>query len=128
MNCPNARWEDANEGLSGSEAHYESILGAIGDGVIARDASGRAVYANEAAARILDHPSARALLGRSTEEALSGFEVTDESGRLFSLEELPVQGTLRGKLSAKALMRLRAAATGEERWMVAESRPVLAST
>jgi PAS domain S-box-containing protein len=119
-----AERERVEEELRGSWSQLEVILQGIADGVTAQDPTGRVVYANEVAARMLGYPSARAFLETPLQEVMQKFEVFDESGRPFPIEELPGRRALRGEEGVEEVLRFRVVATGEERWSVVRAMPV----
>lgn len=112
------------EEIRGSRDELESILEGVADGVTAQDPTGRVVYANEAAARISGYPTAREMLQAPPQEFLRRFELLDESGGPFPVDQLPGRLSLRGKPSPETLLRFREVATGEERWSMVKASPV----
>ena len=96
----------------------------IADGIIVQDANGRMVYVNDAAARLMRYPSAGALLATPAEDVIAKFEIMDEAGRRFPLDQLPGQRALRGEQAPPTLLRYRVAATGEERWAIVRATPI----
>jgi PAS domain S-box-containing protein len=116
--------EQAEEELRSSRDQLEIILGGVADGITAQDPTGRLIYANEAAARIVGYPSADAFVQAPLREVMQRFEVMDEQGSLFPLENLPGRRALRGEENAEEVVCFRAVATGEERWSVVRAMPV----
>jgi PAS domain S-box-containing protein len=119
-----AKRERAEEEARGSWSQLEVILRGIADGVTAQDPTGRVVYANEVAARMLGYPSARAFLETRLQEVMQKFEIFGESGRPFPLENLPGRRALEGEEGVEEVLRFRVVATGEERWSVVRAMPV----
>jgi PAS domain S-box-containing protein len=119
-----AERERAQEELRASRDQLEVVLRGMADGVIAQDGTGRLVYANDVAARIVGYPSARAMVEAPTDERLEALEVTDESGRPFAPERLPGRRALSGEEDAEEVLRFRVPTTGEERWAIAKAAPV----
>ncbi|HET7479741.1 MAG TPA: ATP-binding protein [Rubrobacteraceae bacterium] len=113
----------AQEELRGSKDQLEIILRGVADGITAQEPSGRIIYANEAAARMVGYPSARALMEAPPGEVLRKFEVLNEEGRPFPLERLPGRRALLGE-DAEETLRFRVLGTGEERWAVVRATPV----
>ena len=72
-----AQRERVEEELQGSWSQLDVILRGIADGVTAQDPTGRVVYANEVAARILGYASAREFLETPLQEVMQRFEVFD---------------------------------------------------
>jgi PAS domain S-box-containing protein len=119
-----AERERAEEELRGSRSQLEVILRGIADGVTAQDPTGRVIYANEVAAKTVGYASARAFLEAPLQEVMQRFEVFDESGRPFPLENLPGRRALQGEEGIEEILRFRVVATGEERWSVVRAMPV----
>ncbi len=119
-----AERELAQAELRASRDQLEVVLRGVADGIIAQDASGDLVYANEVAARIAGYPTARAMVEATTDERLEALEVTDESGRPFPPERLPGRRALSGEEGAEEVLRFRVLGTGAERWTIAKAAPV----
>src|SRR4051812_43424159 len=73
-----------------------AVLHAVADGVTVQDRTGRVVYANAAAARLIGSPSVDALLAASPQAIAAGFELFDENGDPLSVSELPGRVALAG--------------------------------
>jgi PAS domain S-box-containing protein len=101
----------------------EVILEAVADGITAQDASGKLIYANEAAVQAIGFDSAEELLNTPPEEIMDRFELRDAEGRPYDLERLPGRRALAGE-AATDTVRFRVRATGEERWVIIKARPV----
>ena len=110
--------------LRSSRDELQVILGGVTDGVTAQDWTGRLFYANEMAAKIVGYPSGKALVEAPLQEVMGRFEVLDEDGNPFPLDDLPGRRALRGEEGAEAVLRFRVLATGEERWSVVNAAPV----
>ena len=119
-----AEREWAQAELRSSRDELEVILGGIADGVTAQDRTGRVIYANEAAARMVGYPSGRAFMEAAPHEMMERFQVLDEEGYPFPLEDLPGRRALRGQEGAEEVLRFRMLATGEERWALIKALPV----
>jgi PAS domain S-box-containing protein len=119
-----AEREQAEEELRSSRDQLEIILGGVADGITAQDPTGRLIYANEAAARIVGYPSADAFVQAPLREVMQRFEVMDEQGSLFPLENLPGRRALQGEEGAEEVVCFRVVATGEEWWSVVRATPV----
>jgi PAS domain S-box-containing protein len=100
-----------------------TLLDTIADGVTAHDRNGKLIYANEAAARTLEYPSAESLLELSFTDVMRQFEITDEVGESTALENLPGQLALRGIHVPDTTLCFRAVSTHHEHWLVLKSRP-----
>lgn len=119
-----AERERTEKELRSSRDELEVILAGVADGITAQDSTGRLIYANEAAARIIGYPSARALLRTPLQEVLERFEILDELGNPYPLERLPGRTAIQSKRSVETVLCFREIATGEERWTIVRSSPV----
>jgi PAS domain S-box-containing protein len=119
-----AEREWAQAELRSSRDELKVILEGVADGVTAQDLTGRIIYANEAAARMIGYPSGQALVEAPIDEVIERFEVLDEEGRPLPAERLPGRRVLRGEEGTEAVLRFRILATGEERWSIVRAAPV----
>jgi PAS domain S-box-containing protein len=116
-------WTQAE--LRSSRDELRVILEGVADGVTAQDHTGRIIYANEAAARMIGYPSGQALVEAPLGEVMERFEVLDEEGSPFPLEKLPGRRALGGEEGADEELCFRVLAKGEERWSIVRAAPVL---
>ncbi|MFN2543538.1 MAG: SpoIIE family protein phosphatase [Actinomycetota bacterium] len=90
--------------------------------VLVQDASGRFIFANEAAV------SSLALSPKDLETAADSladrFEVFDEAGTPIPQDQRPGQRALAGQSTTGVVLRVRSVADGVERWATATSWPV----
>ncbi|HEX6837661.1 MAG TPA: ATP-binding protein [Polyangia bacterium] len=100
------------------------ILQNIADAVTAQDPSGRLVYANDAALRLLGIPDAAELPGADPAAITGGFEMLDERGDCIDPKQLPGRRVLEGAPEANATIRWRQRGTHVDRWTLVQSRPV----
>jgi PAS domain S-box-containing protein len=110
--------------LERSKRQIEIILQGVAESIIAQDAEGRLVYANDMAARTMGFASAEELLKVPAKEVVSLFEVFDEEGKPYPHELMPGRLALKEGRSAAAVMRYRFKGTGEERWSSVKATPV----
>jgi signal transduction histidine kinase/DNA-binding response OmpR family regulator len=101
------------------------ILQNIADAVTAQDPSGRVVYANDAALRILGYEGKEPFASGDGPTLASAFEMLEESGEPFDPAELPGRLVLNGAPEARAIIRWRRRGVHSDRWTVVQSRPVL---
>jgi PAS domain S-box-containing protein len=102
----------------------EAILRGVADAVTAQAPDGRLLFANEAAVQLLGYESSEALLSAPLDEILNRFEVLDESGRPFPVDQLPGRRALADGEGGEVVVRFRVRATGEERWSVVKATPI----
>ncbi|HEX8940456.1 MAG TPA: PAS domain S-box protein, partial [Candidatus Limnocylindrales bacterium] len=105
----------------------ELILGRLHDAVTVQDASGQLVFANAAAARLLDLPDAAAVVAAQGPALLAGFELFDETGDPLPADALPGRRALAGAPAPELVVRFRVRATGEERWSIVSATALPAS-
>ena len=116
--------EAAEAALRSSRDQLSLILGAVADGITVQGPDGGLIYANEAAVRSIGFDTAEELLRAPIAEVLARFELFDEDGQPFPLDRLPGRLALGGE-PAKATVRSRDRATGEETWSVIKAQPVI---
>lgn len=114
----------AEEALRSSRNELEIVLLGVADGITAQDPTGRLIYANEAAARLIGYSSVQSLLEAPMQEMMGRFELFDESGRPMAPEDLPGRHALRGEHPPELMLCFRELATGAERWSIIKSSPV----
>ena len=91
------RAADVEAELRASRDQLEAILDGVADGVTAQDATGKMVYANEAALELLGFPSVKAIQAVPIRYVLSRFEIFDEDGEPFPPDRLPGRQALMGE-------------------------------
>jgi serine phosphatase RsbU (regulator of sigma subunit)/PAS domain-containing protein len=119
-----AELESSEEALRRSNDQLGAILGSVADGVLARDAAGQVVYANETAAALLARPSVEALRRTPLREVTRWVRLYDEDGSLVPAADLPGARLLRGEPAPDRLLRFEAVDTGIERWVRVKARAV----
>jgi len=116
--------EKVQQELRSSRDQLEIILQGVADGITVQDPTGRLIYANETAASAIGYPSAQALLEAPLQQVMEKFQIMDESGRPFPIDNLPGRRALQGKERSEAVLCFREVGTGRERWSVIKATPV----
>jgi PAS domain S-box-containing protein len=111
--------------LREAKSELAVVLREAADGITVQDPTGRLVYANDAAARLIGFDSADALLAAPLTDVMGRFDVLDEHGDPLPLDELPGRSALRGHAPNERTVGYRIRATGEVRWSVVRATPVL---
>lgn len=114
----------AQEELRASRDQLEVVLRGVADGITAQDPTGRIIYANETAARLVGYPSASEFIEAPVQEVMARFEVFDEEGHPFPLQRLPGRRALSGETGVEEVLRFHVRKTGEDRWAFVRSEPV----
>lgn len=104
------------EDLLRSREQLEAVLAGVADGVVARDAAGRCVYANAAAIRLLGLEDASDVLASDPRALASRLEARDEGGTPVPWDRLPTQRALAGESPARQMLCVRSPVTGADRW------------
>jgi serine phosphatase RsbU (regulator of sigma subunit)/PAS domain-containing protein len=117
-----------NAGLSASlsslERQLEATLASLAEAVTVQGREGT-VYANPAAARLIQVESTDDLLGRPRGEILSRFDVFHPDGSQVDIDEFPGARVLAGEAEPEPLLvRNVVKATGQERWLLNKATPV----
>jgi PAS domain S-box-containing protein len=103
----------------------EAVFAGIQDGITLQDRSGKIVFANASAARMVGFDSPDALAAATPSAIIENFEVVDEDGRPFPADKLPARAVLQGSPPGKgAVMRYRRDPAGHWRWAVVEAYPI----
>lgn len=111
--------------LQASRDQLQAILASVADGIIVQAPNHHIIYANDAAASLMGFTSAQDLLASFSLDLLDTFHVLDETGHPFAYGNLPGQRVLRGEQVPPTVMRYVHRTTGEERWSLVSTRPVL---
>lgn len=102
-----------------------AILQSVADGITVQDPSGRLLFANQAAARLMGFDDVETLLNTPLENILKKFVYFDESGKPFPSENFPGRRALNGASEPSAVIQYRCNGTAQEFWSLVKSRPVI---
>jgi PAS domain S-box-containing protein len=116
--------KQAEEDLRQSRDQLEAIFQGVAEGITVQDATGRLIYANEAAARAAWYDSLQELLDAAPDDLLARFEILDEAGDPVPTDRLPGRLALEGGEPAEAILCYRYRGTGEVRWSLVRASPV----
>jgi PAS domain S-box-containing protein len=119
---------EGRQGELRSRDQLAAILHGIGEGVTVQDLQGHLVYANDAAARMSGYPNAEALLNAPAADVLGRFSLFDAAGAPLRAEALPGRRMLRGEPPSEVMVLFVDNQTGERRWSLLRSTPVLDET
>ncbi|HYN51330.1 MAG TPA: SpoIIE family protein phosphatase, partial [Thermoleophilaceae bacterium] len=112
--------------LNAGEARdqLEAILSGVADAVTAQAPDGRLLFANQAAVDLLGFESREALLSAPVAEIMGRFEILDEEGMPFPVDQLPARQALSRGQSGEVVVRFRERGSGEERWSAIKAAPI----
>jgi signal transduction histidine kinase/DNA-binding response OmpR family regulator len=118
----------AEEEVRRSRDQLEVILENIADAIMVVDAGGSMVFLNDAAARLLDFPSAAAAM----EAARTGdprrlrerLDIRDEGGATIPPDRAPIALALQGRDVPPTLLRYRTGRRDGDRWAITRAKPI----
>jgi PAS domain S-box-containing protein len=111
--------------LRAVEQRLQAVLANVAEAITMEDEHGVTVFANDAAAELLGVRSPQDLTGAPPGALIDRFLVSDESGRELGREDMPGRRLFAGEQPQPVLVRSIVRATGEERWLVVRSSPVV---
>jgi PAS domain S-box-containing protein len=108
------------------EAHEQLrlIFRGIAEGILVQDRTGRIILANDVGAQMCGFATAEELMATPIGAVLDRFELLDEDGKPFPLENLPARRALKGEDHAEAMLRSRARGGEGERWSITRATPL----
>jgi PAS domain S-box-containing protein/diguanylate cyclase (GGDEF)-like protein len=106
----------ANLRLEQSKEELEVIFNSIEDGITVQDRTGQIVYANNAALKFMGFDSLEQLFASSPAAIMDKFEVFDETGNSFDLNNLPGRQALLGKETKEIIVKWLDKNKGESKW------------
>jgi PAS domain S-box-containing protein/excisionase family DNA binding protein len=107
-----------------SRDELDAIMTSVAEGITVQSPTGRLLYANDAAARLIGFPSAAALLAAPPGASRSSFRIMDESGRLLAADDLPGRRAMATRRAVEAVLRYDSIAGGVSRWASVRAVPV----
>lgn len=115
----------AEEALRASRDQLAIIFSGVADGITVQVPGGGLVFANEAAVRQLGFGSLEELLAAPIDRVRENFDLLDEERKPLALQNLPGRAALGGEHPPALTVGWRDRASGEERWSIVRSAPVL---
>jgi PAS domain S-box-containing protein len=111
--------------LRSVEQRLEAILVNLAEAITVMDEHGQMVFANQAAADLLGADTPAELMSAQPGTIMPRFQVLDEQGRELDLESMPGRRLFAGEDPQPLLVRNIVRATGEERWLMVRSSPIV---
>ena len=119
-----ARAAQERERFRALSDRLDAIFEGVSDGLTVQDRSGKLLFANSAAARLIGASSREALLNIDPGAIVGRFEMFDEAGNPFSPEDLPGRRVLAGEKQASALLKIHDREDGREWWALLRANGV----
>ena len=110
--------------LHEARQRMEAIVGTLADAVTIREVSGRLIYANDAAMRMMGMAATDSIEEHDPVDLFERYTVTDEHGAPLSMYDLPSVRLLAGEQPEPLLLRFVSADSGDEAWRVLKSTPL----
>jgi len=107
------------------EQRLEAVLVNVAEAITLTDDGGHMVFANQAAAELLGASTPAELMSASPGTIMPRFLVLDERGQELDLQSMPGRRLFTGESVEPLLVRNIVRATGEERWLIIRSSPVI---
>jgi serine phosphatase RsbU (regulator of sigma subunit)/PAS domain-containing protein len=106
------------------EQRLEAVLVNLAEAITVIDREGRTVFANQAAADLLQADNPDELTRAPPGAIMARFLVSDEQGRELDLDSMPARRLFAGEDPQPLLVRNIVRASGEERWIIVRSSPI----
>jgi serine phosphatase RsbU (regulator of sigma subunit)/PAS domain-containing protein len=107
------------------ERRLEAILVNLAEAITVVDEHGNTVFANQAAADLLQVADPSELTSAAPGAIMPRFLVLDEQGGELDLASMPGRRLFEGERPGPLLVRNIVRASGEERWIIVRSSPIL---
>ena len=111
----------AREHAEATGRQLDAMLGALAEAVTVHDESGKTVYANQAAVRLLGANSLEEVLTATPGELAGRFVITNEEGGPVAPGDFPGSRALLGQPAEPVLTRSVLRATGESYWLLTKA-------
>jgi PAS domain S-box-containing protein len=111
------------EEVSRASELFRIVLEGTDLGVTVQEPSGRLVYANDAAARLVGFAAPSELLAAPPAELMARFNLLSFDGTPISPDQLPGRAALQGRVPEEMRLRFKILGTLEERWSVVRAVP-----
>ena len=111
---------------TGSADDLEQVLRLAAGPITVQDATGKLVYANQAAARQVGFASAEEFLAAPIEDVIARYDLIDEAGRPMPFDALPGRRALRGETEPAAIVGFRVKGDPMPHWSVIQATAVTA--
>lgn len=115
---------ESEEALQQTQHELQAILQSAADGIMAQDASGKVIFANQSAARLLDRDSPQEIMGETPTNLRRSRQTYDENGKLLPPEQYPVNRVFAERTTISGKLRLRGTDTPSERWISIKATPI----
>ncbi len=112
------------EELLRSRDQLKIILEGVSEGITVQEPSGKLLFANDAAARLIGYDNALDLIKTPVQQVMEVFELYDENNRPFPINRLPGRQALLGKKTKDSLIKFKIKNSNQEQWSLVRASPV----
>ena len=116
--------EAAQAEIRASRDQLAAILAGVADGITAITPGGHILFANAEAARLCGFATVDEFVRATPAEILRRFEIFDEHGAPFPLNQLPTRVSFGGHQPPQRLLRFRVRGGGQERWSLVNATAI----
>ena len=116
---------DARRKAEAVGTRLDAVLGALAEAVTVHDEAGKTIYANDAAARLLEAASVDEVLAAEPGELAQRFIITREDGTPVTLDDLPGRRAIANRPAEPLLTRSVVRASGEVRWLLTKASMIV---
>jgi PAS domain-containing protein len=103
----------------------QQVLHGVANGITVQDPSGKLVFVNEAAARMMDCDSPEGALAKGGQEIIADYTFFDEQGKPFDTMRLPGRLALQGIAEPEIIVSFYSQKDPRRRWATIKALPVL---
>lgn len=110
--------------LQSVQRRMDTVMEILDEAVVVQDATGRLVYANQAAAELFDTESGEALISQPLERIRETYDIYREDGTPMPAEDFPPVRALQGEEPKAEIIRTIQRQTGRETWIQTRTRAI----
>jgi PAS domain S-box-containing protein len=114
--------------LLSSVEQLQQVLHGIANGITVQDPSGKVIFVNQAAARMMNCQTPEEALEKGGAALLATFDFFDESGRPVKLADLPGRRALKGAEEPEMVISYTPRGGSERRWTAIKAMPIKDAT
>jgi PAS domain-containing protein len=111
--------------LTASVDRLTQVLNAVANGITVQDTTGKLIFVNESAARLMDCTSPAEAIAKGGSSITKDYDLFDEQGRKLTIAELPGRQALRGVPEPTMVVKYSPRdSTKPVRWTAIKALPV----
>jgi PAS domain S-box-containing protein len=107
--------------------NLEKLFHSLNEGITVQDKSGKIVYANEAAARLVGMKTTESLINSTPGNIVKKFKVFDNDNKVFPVNKFPSTLVFERKQTTPVVLRFYNVRTKQDRWAEVDASPFYGS-